>query len=584
MTKYILYPLFVIALIFASACRKDSIITDTSMESTPPIITVETTVLGLVTDLDGNVLEGALLTLGTSQINSDENGYFKLSGLTDLDNAIVKVEMAGYFDTWHAFQPFDGDIAQTKIRLTPRTNPLNVSSMNGGEVQFDNAKVTFEAESFIDGSGNPYSGEVSVFTAYLDPTDPDLHTFMPGNLTAFDANNRLQLLETFGMINVELEGEAGQKLQITQPATIEMTIPASILNKAPASIPLWYFDTDRARWVEEGSATLQNGKYVGTVTHFSFWNCDVPNDYINLSGQASLGEAGSSLLVCITNLSNDDRRCTYTSANDGFFGGQVPSGETLLLEIFSDCGDPIYSENIGPFNDDVTVGPYVLNPAQTWALVQGNVINCNGSPVTQGYVVGSWENSQGEIFGLNTSGEFSKYINTCGADEITLKAVDAENLKSGDPMTFQLTTNLDVGTLEACENDITTGVFYNYAGNTHIVPNAIINNVPSSPLDSFSLFEIVAYDDQGGGNRVIYNWTIIDWTGQGDFAYGVDETIVGSATSDISVGGGIFGDISLVEHGQQPGEFVIFEIVNVTVTANGIDYPDSNVQIVALIE
>ena len=390
MTKKFLYPLFAFLLIFASACRKDSVVTDVKMEPNPPIITIETSVLGLVADLDGNALEGAILTLGNTQTTSDENGYFKLTGLADSDNAIIKVEMAGYFDAWHAFEPFKEDIAQTNIRLTPRSNPLNINANDGGDIQFENAKVSFEPNSFVDENGNAYNGNVSIYTAYLDPTDPQLHTFMPGNLTAFDADNRLQLLETFGMINVELEGDAGQKLQINQPATIEMPIPSSILNRAPATIPLWYFNTEKGRWAEEGSATLQGGKYIGTVSHFTFWNCDVPANYIELSGQAYLGESGASLTVCITNLSNGDSRCTYTSANDGYFGGKVPSGEALLLEIKSQCGDVIFSENIGPFNDDTTVGPYQLNAAQSWALVHGNVIDCDGNPVTEGYVYGWW--------------------------------------------------------------------------------------------------------------------------------------------------------------------------------------------------
>ena len=36
------------------------------------------------------------------------------------------------------------------------------------------------------------------------------------------------------------------------------------------------FDEDKGYWIEDGTAILQGDKYVGTVTHFSFWNCDIP--------------------------------------------------------------------------------------------------------------------------------------------------------------------------------------------------------------------------------------------------------------------------------------------------------------------
>ena len=577
MTKKILYSLFVFFLIF-TGCRKDSTITETTIEPTPPIITVETSVLGLVTDLDGNVLEGALLALGNSQTVSDENGYFKLSGLTDSENAIIKVEMAGYFDAWHAFQPFEEDIAQTKIKLTPRNNPLNISANTGGEIQFNNTKINFQAGSFVDETGNAYTGNVSIFTAYLDPTDPELHTFMPGNLTAFDANNRLQLLESFGMINVELEGDGGQTLQITQPATIEMTIPTSIVNKAPATIPLWYFDTEKQRWMEEGSASLQNGKYVGTVNHFTFWNCDVPNDYIQLSGQAFLGESGANLTVCITNLSNDDKRCTETSANDGYFEGAVPSGEELLLEIFSECGDLVYSENIGPFSNDVTVGPYQLNANQTWALVHGNVVDCDGNPVTNGYVLGSWNGNQSGIFNLDDNGSFSKYINTCNASEIILTAIDLDSLKSNDPLQFNLMADTDIGTLEACSNDIVEGIHIEYGNNSYNIPIITTQLIPiGAPANAY---EFNAVDDQGNGNKILYKITIVEWTTD-LFGLSYEKTIIGSPGIEFDFSN---GDISLTQSGVNSGDLVTFEITDVDVDVNGVSHPDGSIQIIGIIQ
>lgn len=581
MTKKFLYTVFAFVLVFAVACRKDSTVVDTTIEPTPPIVTVETSVLGLVLDLDGNALEGALLTLGNQQTNSDENGYFKLSGLTDSDNAIIKVEMAGYFDAWHAFQPFKEDIAQTKIRLTPRSNSSNISANDGGEVQFENAKVDFQAGSFVDESGNPYTGNVAVYATYLDPSDPGLHEIMPGNLTAFDTNNRLRLLETFGMINVELEGENGQKLQINKAATIELPIPASFLNRAPATIPLWFFDTEKARWVEEGSATLQGGKYIGLVEHFTFWNCDVPNDYIQLDGQAYITEQSASLTVCITNISTGDQRCTPTSANGGYFEGKVPSNTELLLEIYSECNDLVFSTNIGPFSDDVTVGPYQLNVSQAWAFVEGIVTDCDGNPVTNGYVLGFWANGQSQIFNLANDGSFSKYINTCDATEITLKAVDVNNHKSGDPIIFPLITNTDVGTLEACVNDIVEGVFINYGGNTYSMTGSTITSPLAGTASEITEFSIG--DDQGGGNKILYRFTILDWSGlpNSTYAFSYSTTVFGTPNNIFEFDG---GDIVLTESGQLPGDFVTFDITDVTVTLNGTTYPGGSIQIVGIIQ
>ncbi|MEO1263634.1 MAG: carboxypeptidase-like regulatory domain-containing protein [Bacteroidota bacterium] len=580
MLKKILYPFLSALLVFAVACRKDSTVTDIDMEPRPPIITAQATLLGLVTDLDGNTLEGAQLTLGNSQTTSDENGYFKITGFTDSKNAIVKVEMPGYFDVWHAFQYFEKDISQTRIRLTPRANPLTLSANTGGDIQFENTTISFQANSFVDESGDPYNGDVSIYTAYLDPTDPDRHTFMPGNLTAIDADNQLQLLVSYGMINVELEGDAGQKLQITQPATIEMTVPSSIVNHAPATIPLWYFDTDEQRWVEEGMANLQGDKYVGTVNHFSFWNCDDPYTLINLNGQAYYGESGAGLEVCITILSNGDQSCTTTSVNDGYFGGGIPAGEELLLEIFGDCGTAIYSETIGPFNDDVTVGPYVLNPTQAWARVEGKVVDCDGAPVSNGYVYGSWSSNQFGVFNLASDGSFSKYINTCNASSITLKAMDSENLKSGDPEVFNLSPLTDVGTLQACENELVEGVFIEYGGNTFNLLGSTISSSLNGSGNPVFVTEFNMVDDQGTADKVIYKFTIVDW-GNGNIAYEVNSTLVGNPPNVFSFVG---GSAVITLDGQQPGDFIILEAADITLSLNGTEYLNSRMTIVGIIQ
>ena len=589
MTKNILYFCICTTLIFAFACRKDNTFTEIEMEPNLPIITVEAALQGIVMDLDGSTIEGAHLTLGNSQTISDENGYFKLTGLTDSKNAIVKVEMAGYFDAWHAFQYFRDDMSQTKIRLCPRTNPSIISANNGGEIQFENTSINFQAGSFIDESGNPYTGEVSIYTFYLDPTDPELHTFMPGNLSAFDANNRLQLLETYGMINVELEGDAGQSLQINQAATIEMAIPNSILNRAPSTIPLWYFDTEQNRWVEEGTATLQGNKYIGTVNHFTFWNCDVPVDLINLSGQAIIGDAGANLKVCITNISNGDQKCTTTSTVDGYFGGFVPAEQALLLEIFAECNTVVHSENIGPFNDDATVGPYIIELNQSWAFIHGNAIDCDGNPLNNGYVLGTWGNGVNEIFNLNANGEYSKYINSCNASEITLRAMDLENIKSSDPATFALTSNVDGGTLEACDNDFIVGIFIEYGTSSYSITTNVSVDVTSISGSSGAgvQYKFSAQDDQGDGNIVEYEITIINWE---------NSSPTHSIGPQMWLGPSPFyfvcddGDVNFNFTSSTPGDIVDIELTNAEIyTFEGINadqstYFGGNFRIVGIVQ
>ena len=561
-------------------------ITEVTMEEPPPVITIQTSVAGLVTDLDGVAIKGATLKMGNAQTTSDENGYFGLQGSVDSKNAIIKVEMFGYFDSWHSFHPFEDDLAKTQIRLTPRNNPMNVSAADGGEITFENVKINFEAGSFIDEDGNVYSGNVSVFAKYLDPTDPNLNEIMPGNLTAFNATGGLRLLETFGMVNVELEGESGQKLQINKPATLEMPVPSSILANAPNEIPLWYFDTEKERWQEEGSATLEGGKYVGTVRHFTFWNCDVPMDFVEITGQVLVGSQTPIMTVCLTRLDNNDQRCTKTSTTKGLFGGKVPKNEEFLLEIISPCGNVVHSENVGPFSDDTFIGPFTVTVNLDLATIHGSVVDCDGNAVSDGYVLGVWGNNQSGIFQLNASGNFSETVFSCGASDISLTASDLGNLKKGDPAIFNMSPDVDAGTLEACENDITEGVLIEYNGDSYFIPAATIQT-PVPTGNSAEVYEITAIDNQGNGNKILWQLTFVDWTGDPDnqFSMAYEKTLIGSPDVEHDFNNLGPDNITLLERGQNPGEFVIFEINDCGVSVDGgITYVNGKMTVTALIQ
>src|SRR5690606_555839 len=118
---------------------------------------------------------------------------------------------------------------------------------------------------------------------------------------------------------------------------------------APATIPLWYFDETKGMWIEEGSATLQGNTYTGTVTHFSFWNWDIPFSAIIM--ELTLVDQNNNPLqnytIKLTNTANSDWRSGTTNA-DGWVGGLTYSNATLTLEVYNGvCTNiPIHTQTI----------------------------------------------------------------------------------------------------------------------------------------------------------------------------------------------------------------------------------------------
>jgi hypothetical protein len=159
-------------------------------------------------------------------------------------------------------------------------------------------------------------------------------------------------------------------------------------SSAPATIPLWYIDEKTGLWKEEGIATRQGNNYVGTVSHFSFWNCDTGISGVTLSAtlKTSTGQPLVNAWVVI-NAGKIGSASGYTDSA-GQVRGLVPAGTDLVLEVRDNCGSAIYSKNIGPYNENIDIGMItVSSTAPTIVTISGKLTNCGGGIVSNGYAI-----------------------------------------------------------------------------------------------------------------------------------------------------------------------------------------------------
>ncbi len=257
---------------------------------------------------------------------------------------------------------------------------------------------------------------------------------MPGSLMAQNSSGAQRILETYGMLNVELQDASGNKLQVVNPTALEMPISASQLATAPATIPLWYFDETLGYWKEEGSATKVGNKYVGIVNHFSWWNFDLPFPMVSLGitvmflNQAPIADVRVDLIR--NSQVGSSTVAGYTNAA-GQVSGFVPANETLTINIYSSnptCSNQVvYTQQIGPFSSD-TILPTIVVPTSTTntTVVQGTLTNCENVNVTNGYV---WLQTASQfLFTQVTDGSFNFSVLTCSAaaTSFTLQGLDFE--------------------------------------------------------------------------------------------------------------------------------------------------------------
>ena len=283
------------------------------------------------------------MAAGTSSTTTDIDGLFKLNNVQlNKDAGYVRVTRTGYFEGSRTFLVNSNTVNNVKIELIPKSVSGNFPAGSGGTINVSGGgAINFAANATVNAStGSTFTDNVSVSTFYLNPSDANFNNYMPGNLSGTNASNQQKILQSFGMVSVEMDDAGGNKLQIAtgKTATITIPIPSARQAGAPATIPLWYFNDTTGIWKQEGSATKQGNNYVGTVAHFSFWTAGQLAQSVKLNAKflfdtASAIIAVANKLVTITS-ANYGTTSGYTDSA-GTVSGLIPANETLVMKVLN---------------------------------------------------------------------------------------------------------------------------------------------------------------------------------------------------------------------------------------------------------
>lgn len=477
--------------VFFFSCQKDFSGSNGTGSETADFTSKVTASLvsGFVTNDNNNAVMGATVRLGTNTVTTDKYGYFEFRNTEVIKTAaLVTVTHSGYFNGIKTFIGANNKGAFFRVKLIPKTTAGSFNAATGGSVQLTNGlRITLPASGVMNANTLAYyTGNVSVSASWLDPSSLDLPLTMPGDLRGISTDGALKALTTYGMIAVELRGSAGELLQVAtgSKAGIEMPIPPTHIATAPATIPLWYFDEAKGLWKEEGQATKTGSSYIGDVSHFSFWNCDVPNNYVQLTCtiQDNNGNPVAHAYVRLSETGNPNNAAGGFTDSAGYVGGAVPPNKTLVMNVYASysCFTPAYTQSVTTTNQNIALG--VINiPAGTLASVSGNLTTCNNTPVTDGYIMMLYNNQYFRKT-VTAAGAFNFTTALCGASQpVSFVAVDNAAQQQGSLVNYTLVTgNNPVGTLQACGTAIPE--FLNYSING----GATVNFTP--PGDSLAYY------------------------------------------------------------------------------------------------
>lgn len=547
--------LTIVAFILAiSSCKKNEVSTTDIIVPYEPGATVTTVVAGKVTNQNGEALNGVTITIGSSTVITDAEGQFIIPKATLSQNAgLIKATKAGYFAGSRTIKPKEKVVNNIVIQLVKKTQSGSFTNANGGTITVaTGGSIEFPANAVVTKSGGAYTGSVKVSAYFLNPTSANCYKEMPGDLRGINASNNEQILTSYGMMAVELEGSNGEALQMASGKTAQLTFPvdAAIQSKAPATIPLWYFDEVKGMWAEQGTATKTGNNYVGSVSHFTWWNCDWGGGPLTLTAKF-VDQNGNALnnyhVYYITSNGWGGGGGHGYTASDGSLTGNIPANENIIVKVedWNFCGGgfaTLYNATVGPFTQNTDLGTITVNIANlttTTVTIKGTVNDCSNAAVVNGYAVIKLANGKTYYTQIN-NGNFSKTITYCNAVPATTATVtvfDLATLKqNATPITVNVTGagTFNVGTVQACgvQNLIRYSAtfvdqFGNYLNKPHYVgfkltPTSVVtfadtanlkNGVANKILKANTSYTILFYYySQCNG------WQVIDSTQIGPFA------------------------------------------------------------------
>ena len=411
--------------------------------------TVTTTISGSILDESNNPVVGATVISAGQTTTTSNSGGFIFSGIqVPKSRYVVNVSKSGYFNGSYADAPVANGTSNIKIYLMEKGTTESIDASSGGEAALQNgSKVVLSANTIANSDGSTYTGNVNLSVGYLDPTSESFSSLIPGgDMMAQRSDNSQATLYSYGIIKVEMKNDAGGDLNLKSGSQSEITvdIPTSMGSSAPATIPLWYYDKTSGLWVEEGTATKQGDKYVGMVSHFSDWNCDVPEGTATVTG----------LVVDCNNLPVPSinvhiGQVNVLTGSDGRFERRVPANTAFDVQVTGGRNFGLESNPVSvPALSEGNVHDVGTLHVDCPAYVKG-LIKC-GTDVKFGQVTISWDGGYNSQY-TGYDGSFNMPTDIGKTAQLSVYTFD------GKYKTMNISTpsvrgeTLDLGTIEVCD-------------------------------------------------------------------------------------------------------------------------------------
>jgi len=401
-------------------------------------------IVGIVTDPNGIPIEGVVVSVeGKHSAVTNPGGMYTFHKVKHKKRLVVDFRKDGY-------TPTQGIATSTINKCTEKEEDRNecgereksapyvvilnkvmvpsgaaqtLDTAVGGTLVQDGFKATFSPESLS------VTGTVEVIISPIDVSTDAILAF-PGDFTGIAANGEKEKLETYSLMDISIR-KNGKKVNLKPgtTASLEFLLPANTPLEAGAVVPLWFYDEQRGSWREEGAGVVDVSTaypsrlaVFGTVSHFSWWNVDIPMSTTCLTGFVynANGNPVQGASVYATGVDYSNLSISVTDAT-GRYCSDARISSTVTLRAFYAAGGIIQSSNSVTINTPSVLvscglGGCTAAPALRLtgtSCIRGDVLDSAGNPVT------------GALVHQSTGGNF---ITTDGEGSFCMEALASQNV------------------------------------------------------------------------------------------------------------------------------------------------------------
>lgn len=223
---------------------------------------------GSTLSIDMAAVGNATVSINGVEGQSDGNGNFELYVPRAEDGRyVINAELDGYVPVSQIH------IGSAMEALTLEFQPTHTETFDptvGVEAEDPSGtQISVGPNQLVDADGNEPTGDVTLNMYTYDLENEE----MVGDMSGVNDQGEEVAMESAGAFYASFEDEDGDELNVKEGETVDVSVPVEE-ERPDEVLTVWSYDEETGLWVEEGVATLEDGRYVAEVSHFSYWNFD----------------------------------------------------------------------------------------------------------------------------------------------------------------------------------------------------------------------------------------------------------------------------------------------------------------------